>query len=343
MAKENTNQSSNEVFVLGNEILIMLQEDHFSILELELKSRWGSEWFMDCSILDSNQKNELKNDLQFLLKQIIQKNNGNFRLALSKRLFREPKLTKSQLEALSAVQGFRNSWAHPDSTHMTLTTLRELAFQILNFYGKETNPLVDYCSFILKFQKNDDEAIPRILANSVLFRRHVEKVDNLVHGMTENVNLLAQITQLKDTLKNSKERYLEDNDLIPDYENIEFKKLQDSLVIATHIAISFFKAYYYLNMAVAQESLKTISIAKKLSKSKKIKILIDDFEATGRLEELMTKIELLKEASKELDSTLEDCLCEFCTNYKKMGIISDVHNLTEISKQIVSVISKIDL
>ena len=28
---------------------------------------------MDCSILDSSQKNELKNDLQFLLKQIIQK------------------------------------------------------------------------------------------------------------------------------------------------------------------------------------------------------------------------------------------------------------------------------
>jgi len=40
MRQENPNQTSNEVFVLGNEILKMLQDDLFQKLETELESRW---------------------------------------------------------------------------------------------------------------------------------------------------------------------------------------------------------------------------------------------------------------------------------------------------------------
>jgi len=335
MSQENPNQTSNEVFVLGNEILKMLQDDLFQKLEIELESRWGKEWLAECSILENGTQTEVKSDLQFLLKQLIQKNNGNFRLAIAKGLFGEHKLTKIQLDTLASIQGFRNSWAHPNSDEMTLTLLRELSREILTFYSDKRNPLVEYCSFILSFKESDSEALPRILANSVLFRKHVGIVDGLVQGIAENANLLAQITQLKDKLKKSPTQEYVGAAIIPGYENFTYDSLENTLNTLGHTSISLFQSYVNLNIALAAESMKTLAILKNTSKNRKITKFIKEYDSE-KLSELAEEIQSLSELAKLNKELLTpNCECDYCSNFDVgLGMMSYIRKATNLTSQI---------
>ena len=328
----------DEVLVLGNEILKMLQDNLMESLETGLAKRWGIEWFRDCSILESRALDELKPDLQFILKQIVQKNNGNFRLALAETLFKEQRLSKQQLDALANIQKSRNAWAHPDSSRMTITLLRDLSNQILHFYGPLNNSLVVYCSFILSFQENDDEAIPKILANSVLFRRHIGKVDNLLEGITENANLLAQIIQLEDKLKKSPNQLQNTSGLIPGYESLTYEDLEGNLEFLKHSTFSLFKNYYYLNLIILGESFKMLFISKATAKNPEIKSLVSDFESKKSLEAVMGLFKEIQERLKDAENRLvipEDCNCQWCSDFgSNIGMISEVSAITKVTERI---------
>ena len=344
MDSKRSENSADEILVLGNELLKMFQDELLITLEHFLAKQWGPEWLTKCSILDGTNSDAPKKDLQFLLKQIVQKNNGNFRLALAKNLFEEQKLTKIQLDALMQIQKHRNEWAHPDSAKLRLNLLQELANQILSFYGGKTNAVVEYCAFILRFEEKDQDAIPRILANSVLFRKHVGKIDNLVQGIAENANLLAEITQLKDKLKKSPTTTFEPTGLIPGYEYLTYEELQKTLDALLHSTTSLLRTFVLLNMALGAESMKVLSISKSLTRSKAVKNLIEDYESKKNLESLATMLQDLTKVGEDFAGyTPEDCDCQFCVTFGKgFAMMSEVRIATELTTQIYSLIRKVN-
>lgn len=337
--------SDNEVLIIGNEILKMLQDDLMNTLEAGLAKRWGLNWFEDCLILDDIQNIDIKRDLQFILKQIVQKNNGNFRLALAEILFTEQRLSKIQLDSLANIQKFRNSWAHPDSLNMTLSRLQDLSNQILLFYGPKINPLVDYCAFILRFEESDDEAIPRILANSVLFRRHLGDVTGIIEGLADNTQLLAQVSQLKDKLEKSRNYVSDSAEIIPGYQSLKYSELDDTITMLRHASSSLLKSYAKLHILLAMESLKTISISKSLSKDKQVKELIREIESEESVKSFSRITPILSGiAETARESIADDCQCQICeVSPSGFGILGDVHNLTKVTSQIYTLITKHDL
>ena len=329
-------KSSNEVLILGNELLMMLQEDLFSRLQSELELRWGSNWLAECSIFEKGNHGEPKSDLQFLLKQIIQMNNGNFRLAISKQLFGELKMTKEQLDSLSKIQVFRNSWAHPIAEQMTLSLLRELSLEILRLYGNKKNSLVEYCFFIKNVKGNDFEALPRILANSVLFRKHVGIIDNLVADIAENSNLLAQITQLKDRIKMSPNHNYAGSGVVPGYENLTFDELRNTIDTLLHTSITAIRSFANLNAHVALESMKSVTTIKKYSKNKEILDLIKKFESQemSELSEILTGL-MEFESELVIDEVIPpECTCSFCEFGTQLGMFSVIRKTTELTTEI---------
>ncbi len=344
MNMSSSKHSDNEVLIIGNEILKMLQDDLMTTLETGLRKRWGSNWFEDCLIRDDIQNIEIKRDLQFILKQIVQKNNGNFRLALAEILFTEQRLSKLQLDSLANIQKFRNMWAHPESSNMTLSLLQDLSNQVVLFYGPMINSLVDYCKFVLRFKESDDDAIPKILANSVLFRRHLSEVNGIVEGITENSKLLSQISQLKDKLDKSN-NYIHDNEaIIPGYESLKYSDLDQTLATLNHGASTLLKSYAYLHIALAAESLKIISISKSLSKDKQVSELIRDFESEESLKSISQIGPRFTEIAKMAGEMLaDDCKCQICEVIGSgFVIIGEIKNLTEFTSQIYTLITKHD-
>ncbi len=88
----NNNNFTNEIFVVGNEILKNFQDNIYDVLEANLKPLWGDNWFDQC-LIESPSQTKLQKDLQGLLRQILFHNNGNFRLALAYGLFQNIKMT----------------------------------------------------------------------------------------------------------------------------------------------------------------------------------------------------------------------------------------------------------
>jgi hypothetical protein len=327
--------SDDEVFLIGNEILKMFQDDLMKSLETGLSKRWGLSWFSECSILDDDKREETKQDLQFILKQVLQKNNGNFRWAIAENLFAEQRLSRNQLDSLSNIQKSRNFWAHPDSSQMTLTHLRGLAKQILDFYGSPRGKLVDYCKFILLFDSSDNNALPRILANSVLFRRHVGKVDEIVQGLQQNKNFVARIAELEKQLEKSPKQNLELVGIIPGFENLKYENLQDTLKVLIHASQSLAYSVYHLNMLLGIEIMKVIGIADNLSINKETRLLMSDFNSPENLGVLSDKMNEIAECLKSSSAVPpENCDCMFCSIYPKATTGSLFNTETDLTTQI---------
>ena len=191
------NNFTNEIFVVGNEILKNFQDDIYNVLETNLKPLWGENWFELCVIESSSQAKSQK-DLQGLLRQILFHNNGNFRLALAKGLFQNDKMTKIQLDLLSDIQNQRNLWAHPDETNLSAEQLRKLATNILQFLGQNKTDLSERCDFIIKANLKDDNLIPKILMNSNLFKKHIDSINEIFSNSDSKSFLESEIMRLRD-------------------------------------------------------------------------------------------------------------------------------------------------
>ena len=76
------NNSGNPIFVLGQEYLLEFAQFLSHSISSFLSEKWGEDWFDHCVVKDGNVKIEDMSDLSFLLRQILDLNNHNFRFAL---------------------------------------------------------------------------------------------------------------------------------------------------------------------------------------------------------------------------------------------------------------------
>ena len=293
---------TNEILVFGNEILKSFQDSIYHVLEENLKPLWGDNWFEQCVIENPSQTKSQK-DLQSLLRQVLFHNNGNFRLALAKGLFKNDKLTKFQLDLLSEIQIQRNLWAHPDEIHLNAEQLRSLASNILRFLGDNKSDLSERCNFIIKANLKDDKLIPKILMNSNLFKKHIESINEIFSNSESKSSLESEIMRLRDKVS-----YLE-----------ALKKSgrnNGSVDINSvyHFSIDMLANYIFLQVIYINVFL-LMHYSLNSSSDKDIKSLVDNFsngeELQNEMTEILTQYHAVDEIRQEKMGT-KNCKCEYC-------------------------------
>lgn len=293
---------TNEILVFGNEILKSFQDNIYHVLEENLKPLWGDNWFEKCVIENPSQTKSQK-DLQSMLRQVLFHNNGNFRLALAKGLFKNDKLTKFQLDLLSDIQIQRNLWAHPDEIHLNSEQLRSLASNILSFLGDNNSDLSERCDFIIKANLKDDKLIPKILMNSNLFKKHIESINEIFSNSESKSSLESEIMRLRDKVS-----YLEalkksgENNGSVDINSVyhfSIDMLANNIFLQVIYINTFLLMHYSLNS----------------SSDKDIKSLVDKFSGVEELQSEMTEMlnqyHAVDEIRQEKMGT-KNCKCEYC-------------------------------
>ena len=293
---------TNEILVFGNEILKSFQDSIYHVLEENLKPLWGDNWFEQCVIENPSQTKSQK-DLQSLLRQVLFHNNGNFRLALAKGLFKNDKLTKFQLDLLSEIQIQRNLWAHPDEIHLNTEQLRSLASNILRFLGDNKSDLSERCNFIIKANLKDDKLIPKILMNSNLFKKHIESINEIFSNSESKSSLESEIMRLRDKVS-----YLEALK--------KSGKNNGSVDINSvyHFSIDMLANYLFLQVIYINVFL-LMHYSLNSSSDKDIKSLVDNFsngeELQNEMTEILTQYHAVDEIRQEKMGT-KNCKCEYC-------------------------------
>jgi hypothetical protein len=296
------NDFTNEIFVVGNEILKNFQDDIYNVLEINLKPLWGDNWFDKC-IIESPSQPKSQKDLQGLLRQILFHNNGNFRLALAKGLFQNDKMTKIQLDLLSDIQFQRNLWAHPDEINLNAEQLRKLASNILRFLGDNKTDLSSRCDFIIKANLKDDNLIPKILMNSNLFKKHIDSINEIFSNSDSKSFLESEIMRLRDKVS-----YLE-----------ALKKTgkgNSSVDITSvyHFSVDMLTKYIFLQVIYINVFL-LMHYSLNSSSDKDIKSLVDKFENVEDLQNEMSEILIqYQEVDKIREENMgtKNCKCEYC-------------------------------
>jgi hypothetical protein len=320
---------SNEIFILGNELLLSFQDVIFIALEKQLMPRWGKDWLEQCLVLDEKVKFKFSKDLQVILKQILLSNNGNFRLALATEFFKTNKLSKSQLDALANIQICRNLWAHPSADYMTLTNLQKLGKDIIKFYEGNVNQITEYCTFIISFKSDDELPIPKILMNSALFKRHLGQIENIYTDIKNNPKLESKIIDLQSEIAK-----LRDNKLMPNNQSDDFTfilhMLTDAMATNTRLKL----------MVAGLCSGYFTKYGSKNIKSRKLQKRMKDFEEKHinyLAEEFVTLVKMDEESVELRKSTTgtNNCSCQFCEvtgESGTLGIASSVQmELFELS------------
>ncbi len=313
------NNYKNEIFVLGNEVLINFQDAIFAALEKQLMPRWGLNWFDECVIVEEKAKIKFPKDLQIILKQILFNNNGNFRLALAIEFFKSNKLSKSQLDALANIQICRNLWAHPSDNNMTFTNLQKLSKDIIKFYEGNVNQITEYCTFIMSFKSDDELPIPKILMNSALFKRHLGDIGNIYENVknypaleSKLINLQSEITKLKAKNPTSNDNQLDDYNTV------------------LHMCIDAMAINHELKMMMSYLSMGSLTrINLKNIQSKKLQKKVKNFE-TNHIDDVakeFTTITEMHEEAVELRNSVtgtKHCNCSFCKLVGESGTIGAV-------------------
>lgn len=293
---------TNEILVFGNEILKSFQDSIYHVLEENLKPLWGDNWFEQCVIENPSHAKSQK-DLQSVLRQVLFHNNGNFRLALAKGLFKNDKLTKFQLDLLSDIQIQRNLWAHPDEIHLNAEQLRRLASNILRFLGDNKSDLSERCDFIIKANLKDDKFIPKILMNSNLFKKHIESINEIFSNSESKSSLESEIMRLRDKVS-----YLEALK--------KSGKNNGSVDINSvyHFSIDMLANYIFLQVIYINVFL-LMHYSLNSSSDKDIKSLVDKFsngeELQNEMTEILTQYHAVDEIRQEKMGT-KNCKCEYC-------------------------------
>ncbi len=146
------NNSNNPIYVMGNEILLEFRDLVSSSIESELLPLFGENWFEECVIEKPTPSVFTAVDLQFLLKEILDRNNGNFRLALAKSIFKTSSLNKVVLDNFDIARKLRNLWAHPTRT-LELADLHKLARAVQGCCPPKS-PLDEKVNSILRLKVN---------------------------------------------------------------------------------------------------------------------------------------------------------------------------------------------
>lgn len=164
--QSNSNNSGSPVFVLGQEFLLDFGVLLAGALESNLSARWGDDWFKKCISDTEASARTSKDDLHFLLKETLDRNNHNFRVAIAHEFFSTTILHKTQLDALESVMKARNLWAHPERT-IHLKDLKKLAVALLCILVTD-QPLKQKCQKVM-LMKDATDSLEKIAVLTNLF------------------------------------------------------------------------------------------------------------------------------------------------------------------------------
>ena len=98
------NNTGNPIFVLGQEYLLDFTQLLSKELEKFLLEKWGEDWFEQCAVREPNISPDSMNDLSFLMRQILDLNNHNFRVAMAMSFFGKMQMEKPHLTALEMIR-----------------------------------------------------------------------------------------------------------------------------------------------------------------------------------------------------------------------------------------------
>ncbi len=199
--------SNDEVRQVGFSLLSEYQNGLFPEIENILQPIHGTDWFQKCL---SDEKWKGKNptkDLYTLLKEIVDYNNQNFRMALAKSLFSRHSLDKNEIEELGKIFKYRNKWAHDQSdieSQVNLRDLRSLAALVKKYAKSESTKLS--CEEIL-VSKSPVElilsipAVARNLPENVRTLDQMLKISSLLDNFEKSKNVDAtMMTELRNGL-----------------------------------------------------------------------------------------------------------------------------------------------
>jgi hypothetical protein len=175
------NNTGNPMFVLGQEYLLDFTQLLSVEIEKYLLGKWGEDWFEGCVVKESNISSESMNDLSFLMRQILDLNNHNFRVAIAMSFFGNMQMEKPHLTALEMIRKSRNFWAHPNRL-IKLHDLNKLAFNIRALIPA-SEPLAEKCAVLLSTEERGDHLsviasmteINRIYRNTAEYRNEMAK------------------------------------------------------------------------------------------------------------------------------------------------------------------------
>lgn len=175
------NNTGNPMFVLGQEYLFDFTQLLSKEIEKFLLEKWGEDWFEQCVVRESNTSLDSMNDLSFLMRQILDLNNHNFRVAIAKSFFSKIQMEKPHLTALEMIRKSRNFWAHPNRL-IKLYDLNKLAFNIRALIPA-SEPLAEKCARLLSTEERGDllsviasmTEINRIYRNTTEYRTEIAK------------------------------------------------------------------------------------------------------------------------------------------------------------------------
>jgi len=182
---------NDEVRQVGFSLLSEYQNGLFLEIERILEPIYGDNWFQLCLSVDKWKGKNPSKDLYSLLKEVLDFNNQNFRMAIAKTTFDRHSLTAVELAELGKIFKYRNKWAHDQSdieSQVNLTDLRELTGLVKKYALNESTKLS--CDEILKSKSTIELmlSIPAVARNLPENLRTIEQINN-IESLLKNIDL----------------------------------------------------------------------------------------------------------------------------------------------------------
>lgn len=301
----------DSIYILGHEILQEFGEKLFELLETELRPRWGDNWLELCLTDEEKIKRISERDLHFLLKQILDRNNQNFRMALAKSLCDQTKLTKEMLDQFEQVQRMRNLWAHPTSI-FTSKDLKKLVKAIYEILGG-SHSLGSKCFQIWNLPEGP-ELSNKVASFSKVFSQNIGFVENLIGDVQKKEATIFDLRQMLGMIKNSSEcepgsiEYL-----------METEDIRGQLTMAIHMWQDMYLAVQRANLESMKFQIAAIELYSRtkrgkstISKEDIIWIRSNGEEFVKHAKEYATYAGEVKE-----EREVEECDCIYCTKITK--------------------------
>jgi len=279
--------SGNPIYVLGQELLLEFAQFLETCISSFLLKRWGEDWFNQCAVKDGRPQLEDMRDLSFLLRQILDLNNHNFRAAIGISVFGEAQMQKPHLLALEQIRKSRNFLAHPNRI-VKLYDLSRLAFNIQAIVPAST-PLASKCASILTTNEKSE---------------HLTKIASLTEINRKYRNSAEYRSEVARSIKVFTDRIADFNSKSED--NYMF-------IAQNHLLRSLW--WNWLILQPLHYTLLWDSLLEKRNPRTGARLLSD-----SQLEELSRELDtaggfqLAEEFLRELyeDTDLANCKCEFC-------------------------------
>jgi hypothetical protein len=180
---------NDEVRQVGFSLLSEYQNGLFPEIEKILQPKYGNDWFQKCLSEEKWKGKNPSKDLYTLLKEVVDFNNHNFRLAIAKSMFGRHVLTAAELEEIGKIFKYRNKWAHDQSdtdNQVNLTDLRDLTRLVKKYAMNESTKLS--CEEILNSKDTRDLilSIPAVARNLPENFRTTEQMATIVSLLKNN-------------------------------------------------------------------------------------------------------------------------------------------------------------